>query len=76
MRIINQSEKYRRLPSEIARIKDEYVAFCFDEDCMYISSQLEEKKKPRWSEDLIDQETGKKKTFISEAWKKQRKEGK
>ena len=52
------------------------MSFCFDDYGMYISCQLDEKKKPRWSEDLIDQETGKKKTFISEAWKKQRKEGK
>lgn len=52
LRIINQANRFNKLPSEIARIDDEYTAFCFDEACDYIISQLEQDKKPRWREDL------------------------
>ena len=52
LRIINQANRFNRLPSEIARIDDEYTAFCFDEACDYIISQLEQDKKPRWREDV------------------------
>ena len=51
LRIISQANRFHRLPSEIARITDEYTAFCFDEACDYIISQLEQEKKPKWRED-------------------------
>lgn len=51
MRIINQSNKYKKLPSEIARIDDDYIAFCFDEACMYISNELEQGNKPKWEDE-------------------------
>lgn len=47
---------FKRLPSEIARIYDEYTAFCFDEACEYIISQLQQDKKPRWKEDYNTKE--------------------
>lgn len=50
IRILNQSKRYNRLPSEILRIDDEYTAFCFDEACDYIITQLEQEKKPVWRE--------------------------
>ncbi|WP_250673540.1 hypothetical protein LZ906_007860 [Paraclostridium ghonii] len=57
IRIINQSIKYNKLPSEILRIDDEYTAFCFDEACMYISNELENGNKARWKdEDLTKNE--------------------
>lgn len=55
--------KFNRLPSEIARIHDEYEAFCFDEACFYIISQLEKDKKPNFLEDRI-KEDGTRKTFL------------
>lgn len=63
MRVINQAQKFNRLPSEIARIEDEYTAFCFDEACMYIITQLENEKIPRWVED-IEKEDRTRKTFL------------
>lgn len=53
LRIINQANKYRKLPSEILRIDDEYVAFCFDEACMYISNEIEQGNKPRWEDEKL-----------------------
>lgn len=74
MRIINQANRYNRLPSEILRIKDEYTAFCFDEVCLFISTKIEnmsdkEIDNLNWTENKFD-ENGKRKTFVSEALKK------
>ena len=52
MRVINQANRFNKLPSEIARIYNEYEAFCFDEACDYIIRQLEDKKIPKWREDI------------------------
>ena len=49
--------RFHKLPSEIARIYDGYEAFCFDEACDYIISQLENKKKPKWREEKKDKKT-------------------
>ena len=78
MRIINQSLKFNKLPSEILRIKDEYTAFCFDEACLYISNQIEKIDNDKdidrlnWIENQIDEKTGQRKTFVSEALKKKK----
>ena len=48
---MNQSRRFKKLPSEILRIKDEYTSYCFDEACEYILSQLDEEKKPVFLED-------------------------
>lgn len=53
LRIINQSNKYKKLPSEILKIEDEYMAFCFDEACMYISNELEQGNKPKWGDEEL-----------------------
>lgn len=71
MRVINQAQKFNKLPSEIARIEDEYTAFCFDEACMYILTQLENEKKPIWPEDAV-KEDGTRKTFLDVHLEKQR----
>ena len=68
MRVIKQSLRFQKLPSQIARIECEYEAFCFDEACMYIIEQIEDKKTPTFTEDRID-DKGNKKTFLSEALK-------
>ena len=59
MRIINQALKFNRLPSEILRIDDEYTAFCFDEACLYIINQLENKKKPHFKDEKVDNDKDK-----------------
>ena len=57
--ILNQSRRFKKLPSEILRIKDEYTSYCFDEACEYILSQLDEEKKPTFLEDRkINKEKG------------------
>jgi hypothetical protein len=45
------SQTYKIRPSEILDINDSYIAFCFDEACMYIVDQLKENNKPRFSDD-------------------------
>ncbi|WXR61235.1 hypothetical protein WG909_13170 [Peptostreptococcaceae bacterium AGR-M142] len=45
------SQTYKIRPSEILDINDSYVAFCFDEACMYIVDQLKEGEKPRFLDD-------------------------
>ena len=75
----NLAKIYKKLPSEILRITDSYIAFCFDEACLYISSQLEKIDNPKdidklnWIENRVDEETGQRKTFVSEALKKKKK---
>lgn len=49
VRLIIVANRYNKLPSEILHIKDEYTAFCLDEACSYIHTQLEkEDSNPRW----------------------------
>lgn len=43
------AQAYNVRPSEIIFIEDEYTAYCFDEACSYIISQLKNKKKPRFN---------------------------
>ncbi|MDY2734863.1 MAG: hypothetical protein SOV48_02630 [Intestinibacter sp.] len=75
----NLAKTYKKLPSEILRITDSYVAFCFDEACLYISNQLEkidnedDVNNLNWIENRVDEETGQRKTFVSEALKKKKK---
>lgn len=40
------SKMYGKLPSEIIKLKDEYVAFCFDEACFFIRAKIEEGEMP------------------------------
>lgn len=71
MRVLKQSARFNQLPSQILRIREEYLAFCFDEACEYIMAELEEKKRPVFKEDLLDPNTGARKTFLSEALRKE-----
>lgn len=48
--IINMSQQYRCKPSDIMHLA-EYPAYCFDEACYYIITQLNDNKKPRFPED-------------------------
>lgn len=41
LQIINMSAHYRVRPSEMMGIDDDYVAFCFNEACAYISMKVE-----------------------------------
>lgn len=63
MRVLNQSKKYNKLPSEILRIQDEYTAFCFDEACMYILNEIESGNKPKWDEEELTTEEVRNKAF-------------
>ena len=61
---MNQSQRFNKLPSEIACITDEYTAFCFDEACFYIITQLEDGKKPIWKEDKKSKKDIRKKNLL------------
>ncbi|MCE9677209.1 MULTISPECIES: hypothetical protein [Paraclostridium] len=53
LRVINQSKKFNRLPSEIIGLDDDYVAFCFDEACMYILNEYEQGNEAEFNEDAM-----------------------
>lgn len=42
------SNVYKRLPSSLLGINDKYTAFCFDEACAYIISEIEDGKQPKF----------------------------
>lgn len=63
LRIISQANKYKKLPSEILRIDEEYIAFCFDEACMYISNEIEQGGKPKWKDEELTTEEVREKAF-------------
>lgn len=48
MRIINQSRMYNKKPSEMLNIQDEYIAYCFDEACIYIFNKIQDGDIPSW----------------------------
>ena len=73
MRIINQALKFNKLPSEILRIDDEYTAFCFDEACLYITNQIENKKKPHFKDEKVDSD--KDKYYLNDFLRKQAMKG-
>lgn len=57
VRVLNQSREYKKRPSEILNISDDYTSFCFDEACMFILSQLDNRdddgkliRKPKWND--------------------------
>ena len=55
------ARKYGKLPSQIVGIEETYTAFCLDEACAYIETQLEQGKEPRW----IDKEEEEKKDGLA-----------
>ena len=63
IRVISQSKIYSKRPSDILEIEDSYLAFCFDEACLYIQSMLSQKdkednfvNKPKWIDDDVKTE--------------------
>lgn len=44
--VIYAAQRFRTKPSDILRIDDGYAAYCFDEACCFIISQLEDGKRP------------------------------
>nr|DAO77712.1 MAG TPA: hypothetical protein [Caudoviricetes sp.] len=50
-------------------ITDEYMAFCFDEACMYIIDQLENKKKPRFKDEVVNDD--KEKYYLNDFFRKE-----
>lgn len=40
------AEMFRKMPSEILYLNDEYVAFCFNEACFYIKVQIDKGETP------------------------------
>ena len=46
MSVIFAAQRFRTKPSDMLRISDGFVAYCFDEACCFIISQMEEGKRP------------------------------
>lgn len=44
--VLFAAQKFRTKPSDILHITDGYEAYCFDEVCCYMITQLEEGKRP------------------------------
>ena len=42
---------FRTRPSQMLNLEDEYTAYCFDEACAYIYSQIKDGKKGIFEED-------------------------
>lgn len=42
------SQLYNKRPSELLNIYDEYVAYCLDEACAYILTEMKNGKEPKW----------------------------
>ncbi|WP_207755220.1 hypothetical protein [Clostridium pascui] len=53
MSVIAISKQYKKRPSEIIGIINDYEAFCFDEACIYILEQIskEGSKEPKFMDD-------------------------
>ncbi len=49
------AKTYKQRPSQLLNIQSEYDAFCFDEACSYIISELsqEKPKTPKWADEDI-----------------------
>lgn len=46
LNVIAMSKIYKKRPSEILNIKDEYTSYCFDEACAIILNKMNNKEKP------------------------------
>lgn len=45
---------YQVLPSQVMRIDDDYTAYCFDEACAFIMSEINQGKDPNFKKFEID----------------------
>lgn len=57
MDVLAMSKQYNTRPSAIVFIDDEYTAYCFDKACMYMISQIIDKKQPHFPEDIRNNDT-------------------
>lgn len=48
--MLSLSQRYKRLPSEILGIEDTYTAFCFNEACDYLMTEIEKGNKPTFTD--------------------------
>lgn len=46
MALLAMSQRYRRPPSELLHIDDEYTAYCLDEACAYIMTKMDNGEEP------------------------------
>lgn len=67
--MIAQAQRYKKLPSEIIKIDDEYTAFCFDEACAYIMGKIDAGENPVFFDD--DSSKNKDKITINHTNKKE-----
>ena len=44
--LIAQSKFYKKTPSELLFITDEYTSFCLNQACAYIRGKIEQKEEP------------------------------
>lgn len=51
--MLSIAETFKKLPSEVLGIDDEYVAYCFNQACIHILNEIKDGKKPIFSEDKI-----------------------
>lgn len=58
MRVLNLATKTKRPPSELLGIEDKYLAFLFDEACMFIIKKVEDSKGKEQPKFFLDDETG------------------
>ena len=56
--MIFAARRFRSKPSDILHIDDGFVAYCFDEACCFIISQLEEGKRPFFMRELSGESAG------------------
>lgn len=49
MNVLGLANVYKVRPSTLFDIIDPYTAYCFDEACSYIISQLEQGKEPQFT---------------------------
>ena len=43
---MGMAQRYKKTPSEILRIDDEYTAYCLDEACAVIASRMDKGENP------------------------------
>lgn len=63
--VIIMAKHYRKRPSEILNIENDYLAYCFDEVALFLESEATDDKgninwnKIRWDEDRKSKKTNK-----------------
>lgn len=47
------SRQFKKRPSEVIEVEDEYTAYCFDEACSYILGKLEAGEEPQFKKEYM-----------------------